>query len=105
MFDVPKPSLATGLRQWWRGSLAHGGFLRSLRTFLGMVLNFLTDSTPARRRQRYCDVEYDWDYRVDTTSATVGWRDRLLGLLHTPYQPSEPGPVSRNAQQLAGGLS
>jgi len=47
------------------------------------------DSTPARRRQRYGDVDYDWDHRVDTTGATVGWRERLLGTLHSPYQPTE----------------
>jgi SAM-dependent methyltransferase len=35
-------------------------------------------------------VDYDWDHRVDTTSATVSWRDRLLGKFHSPYQPSEP---------------
>ena len=51
---------------------------------------FLLDSLPARRRQRYGDVDYDWDHRVDTTSATVNWRDRLLGLLHSPYQPTDP---------------
>ena len=33
---------------------------------------------------------YDWDYRVDTTSATVGWRERLLGQFHSAYQPTEP---------------
>jgi SAM-dependent methyltransferase len=27
---------------------------------------------------------------VDTTGATVGWRDRLLGHFHSPYQPTEP---------------
>jgi len=52
--------------------------------------DFVRDSTPARRRLRYGDVDYDWDYRVDTTGATVGWRDRLLGVLHSPYQPTEP---------------
>jgi SAM-dependent methyltransferase len=26
---------------------------------------------------------------VDTTGATVGWRDRLLGMFHSPYQPTE----------------
>jgi SAM-dependent methyltransferase len=48
------------------------------------------ESTPERKRRRYGDVEYDWEYRVDTTSATVGWRSRLVGLLHSPYQPIEP---------------
>jgi SAM-dependent methyltransferase len=27
---------------------------------------------------------------VDTTGATVGWRERLLGHFHSPYQPTEP---------------
>jgi SAM-dependent methyltransferase len=53
--------------------------------------NFLRDSTPSRRRQRYGDMEYDWEHRVNTTSGTVGWRARLLGAFHSPYQPTEPG--------------
>ena len=35
-------------------------------------------------------MEYDWENRVDTTSGTVGWRERLLGLFHSPYQPTDP---------------
>jgi SAM-dependent methyltransferase len=34
-------------------------------------------------------MEYDWENRVDTTSGTVGWRARLLGLFHSPYQPTD----------------
>jgi hypothetical protein len=49
------------------------------------------DSTPARRRQRYGDMDFDWEHRVNTTGATVRWQDRLLGELHSPYQPTEPG--------------
>jgi len=44
---------------------------------------------PERRRRRYGDVDFDWSHRADTTSATVGWRDRLLGALHSPYQPTD----------------
>lgn len=51
---------------------------------------FARESTPSRRRQRYGDVDYDWDHRVDTTSATVAWRDRLLGTLYSSYQPTDP---------------
>jgi SAM-dependent methyltransferase len=36
-------------------------------------------------------VEFDWEHRVDTTSATIKGRDRLLGELYSPYQPTEPG--------------
>jgi hypothetical protein len=53
--------------------------------------NFVCDSTPERRRQRYGDMDYDWENRVDTTCGTVGWRARLLGLFHSPYQPTDPG--------------
>jgi len=62
----------------------------TLRHFFAALWEFTRDSTPSRRRQRYGDVDYDWDHRVDTTSATVGWRQRLLGTLHSPYQPTEP---------------
>jgi len=61
-----------------------------MRNFVTILRQFVRESMPDRRRQRYGDVDYDWDHRVDTTSATVGWRDRLLGLLHSPYQPTEP---------------
>ena len=50
----------------------------------------MRESTPERRRQRYGDMEYDWENRVNTSSGTVGWRARLLGLFHSPYQPTEP---------------
>ncbi len=48
------------------------------------------DSTPARLKTRFGDADYDWDFRVNTTSGAVGWRDRLLGAFHSPYQPTEP---------------
>ncbi len=34
-------------------------------------------------------MEYDWEHRVNTTSGTDGWRERLLGVLHSPYQPTD----------------
>ncbi len=36
-------------------------------------------------------MEYDWEHRVNTTSGTVGWRERLLGVFHSPYQPTDAG--------------
>lgn len=60
------------------------------RQFLTGIWEFLRDSTPQRRRQLYGDADYDWDHRVNTSSAAVGWRDRLLGIFHSPYQPTEP---------------
>ena len=50
---------------------------------------FLRDSTPARLRSRFGDADYDWDYRVNTTSGAVGWRERLLGTFTSGYQPTD----------------
>lgn len=66
------------------------GQARAAALLLGNLWEFVVDSTPARRRQRYGDMEYDWEKRVNTTSGTVGWRARLLGVFHSPYQPTEP---------------
>jgi len=89
----PSPSelrLTTTLRQWFAEQSARDGFLPTLTRCAAIFREFLRDSLPSRRRLRYGDVDYDWDYRVDTTSATVGWHARLLGLFHSPYQPTEP---------------
>ena len=70
--------------------VAANGFWPTARSFASHIWEFLLESTPAQRRSRYGDAEYDWDHRVNTTSATVGWRERLLGHFHSPYQPTEP---------------
>jgi SAM-dependent methyltransferase len=84
------PSLLSTLRRFWKEGVERSGFLPTAWSFATHIWEFLWESTPAQRRLRYGDAEYDWDYRVDTTSATVGWRERLLGQFHSPYQPTEP---------------
>jgi hypothetical protein len=80
----------TAFRRWWREQVGQKG-VAGASSLLGRELwEFLRDSTPARRRQRYGDMEYDWQYRVNTTSGTVGWRERLLGVFHSAYQPTDP---------------
>ncbi|HXY01937.1 MAG TPA: class I SAM-dependent methyltransferase [Terriglobales bacterium] len=64
--------------------------LTAIAELVAILGQFLRESMPDRRRQRYGDVDFDWEHRVDTTSATVGWRNRFLGLLHSPYQPTDP---------------
>jgi SAM-dependent methyltransferase len=76
--------------QWWRYAAEYEGYLLATRRLLGVLWEFARDSTPERLRQRYGDADYDWDYRVNTTSGAVGWRDRLLGMFHSAYQPTEP---------------
>src|SRR5580692_4986950 len=87
--NPPPPPLLRAARQWWSEIAAREGRTAASQHFLAAIWEFLRDSTPARRRQRYGDAEYDWDHRVNTTSAAVSWRDRLLGVFHSPYQPTE----------------
>ena len=84
------PGLSAAIRDWWRDRREHRSIPATSYFFVAEVLGFLRDSTPARERQRYGDMEYDWEHSVNTMSAAVGWRDRLLGVFHSPYQPTEP---------------
>src|SRR5271168_907754 len=92
--DNPSAGSRVGLSrsawQWWNDIARREGRLAATRLLLAALWEFVRDSTPERLRQRYGDAEYDWDHRVNTTSAAVGWRDRLLGVFHSPYQPTEP---------------
>jgi SAM-dependent methyltransferase len=82
-------SLSRSAWQWWNDVAAREGRVAATRQLLAALWEFVRDSTPERRRQRYGDAEYDWEHRVNTTSAAVGWRDRLRGAFHSPYQPTE----------------
>src|SRR5260370_4674600 len=82
-------SLSRSMWQWWNEVAGREGRLAATRQLLAALWDFVRDSTPQRRRQRYGDADYDWEHRVNTTSAAVNWRDRLLGVFHSPYQPTE----------------
>lgn len=84
------PKLPRALLDYWRSETDRVGSLAATRSLLSKFWEFLRDSTPSRLRQRYGDSDYDWDHRVNTTSAAVGWRDRLFGALNSPYQPTDP---------------
>jgi len=83
-------SLSTVFATWWHQQREETSTLQSLRYLLAIFYEFLRDSLPDRRRQRYGDMDYDWENHVNTTSATVTWRTRLLGLFNSPYQPIPP---------------
>jgi hypothetical protein len=89
MKESPRVSIRHSAHRWWREIAARDGRIAATCQLLRALLEFIRDSTPERRRQRYGDADYDWEHRVNTTSAAVGWRDRLLGVFHSPYQPTE----------------
>lgn len=99
------PTVAAAFRAWWREGVAYHGFWPMLRRLASELRDFLRESTPAHRRRRYGDAEYDWDYRVNTTSATVAFRDRLLGVFHSAYQPTDPADFRVMLSAISADLS
>jgi hypothetical protein len=87
--DFQSISVPRSAWRWWSEIAAREGRLRATRQLFITLWDFVRDSTPERRRQRYGDAGFDWDHRVDTTSAALAWGDRLLGVFHSPYQPTE----------------
>src|SRR6266849_8587121 len=90
----------SALRSWWREQAREKGAASTTSLLVRKLWSFVRESTPERRRRRYGDMEYDWEHRVNTTSGTVGWRARLLGLFHSPYQPTDPALF----QEMMAGL-
>ena len=96
----PDCSLARAARRWWQAGVTQHGFWPTLESFFARFGDFYV-SARLQRRRRYGDVEYEWDYRVNSTSATISFRDRLLGILHSPYQATEPALF----HEMVSGLS
>ena len=85
-----RPGLFRSAQQRWRETASRTGHAEAARQFFRALRDFLRDSTPERCKSRFGDADYDWDKRVNTTSGAVGWRDRLLGVFHSEYQPTDP---------------
>ena len=86
---MPDPNVVSSISNWWNAQVKQRGFWGAIPRLGGILREFIRDSMPSRRKQRYGDAGFDWEYRVDTTSATVDWRTRLVGLFHSPYQPTD----------------
>jgi SAM-dependent methyltransferase len=92
--------LHSAFRSWWTEQIHQKGFCGTTSLLARELWDFVRDSTPERRRQRYGDMDYDWEYRVNTTSGTVGWRERLLGVFHSAYQPTDPAAFREMMDRL-----
>jgi SAM-dependent methyltransferase len=87
---VERPRLLLTIRNYWSERARRSGRFGATRDLLLLLWEFLSESRPSRLKTRFGDADYDWDFRVNTTSGAVGWRDRLLGAFHSPYQPTDP---------------
>jgi SAM-dependent methyltransferase len=65
--------------------------LRTLSALATGAFEIARDYLPSRRRLRYGDMDFDWDYRIDTTWSNIGLRTRIREVLAgRAYQPSDP---------------
>lgn len=98
--NTPVPTIRRALVDYWKSAAKCVGPFSASRALLSKLWEFVRGSTAWRLRQRYGDADYDWDHRVNTTSAAVGGRDRLLGILHSPYQPTDPAVFHEMIEDL-----
>jgi len=96
-----QPRILPAAYKYWADRASQAGSLAATRDLFTAFWEFLRDSTPQRLRSRFGDADYDWDYRVNTTSGAVGWRDRLLGAFHSAYQPTDPASFREMLDALA----
>ena len=94
------PSVVAAAAQYWRDLCARSGSRAATTGLIQAIWSFVRNSTPERQRRLYGDFDFDWEHRVNTMSGGVGWRERLLGELHSLYQPTEPAAFHEMMQTL-----
>lgn len=89
--DSRQLSLVRAFVLWWSEAKIRYGRVAALRQLAQELVDFLKESTPSAYRARFGDIDYDCDYRVNTTAASVSLRNRLLGaIIGIAYQPCDP---------------
>jgi len=78
-------------RAWLREWFTRRGVLRTSAELVKGAFEIARDHLPWRRRLRYGDIDFDWDYRVDTTGSNLPLCTRFREVLSgRGYQPSDP---------------
>ncbi len=93
-------SILSAAHSYWKERRSQRSGIHATADLLAAIWEFARDSSPSRLRSRFGDADYDWDYRVNTTSGAVGWRDRLLGTFYSLYQPTEPAQFREMIETL-----
>lgn len=104
MSQQPPPSfqLTRVALTWFQDSVRYRGAVRTFGTLLSRSFEFLRDMTPARRRLRYGDLQFDFDHGVDTTWSNITPVTRFREIFSgEEYQPIEP----EQFHQMIGGLN
>ncbi len=96
-----KNSNSDNALSWLRDSFHNRGVAGSVRYYAREFADLVRDLTPARRKSRYGDIDFDFEHNVDTTWATVSLRTRIREWLSGgQYQPSEPALFSEIIEAL-----
>lgn len=91
---------------WWRDSLRTYGVLGALSGLARGTFDLLRDSLPSRKRQRFGDLDYDWEQRVDTTWSNVSFATRVREVFSgRGYQPTDPQIFREMMEHVSADLS
>ena len=75
----------------WQSSVRYYGLRHTVAQLGEAAYRFFRELLPGRRKARYGDLDYDFEHRVDTTRANVGFRPQLIAALSGhQYFPTEP---------------
>lgn len=95
------PTLTVTGWAWWRGLIQREGLLHGTGTALRALVQLGLDYLPSRKRLRYGDIDYDFEYGVNTTWAAPTLAVRLRETFtRGVYQPSEPGLFKQILDEL-----
>jgi SAM-dependent methyltransferase len=79
------------LGRHWNDSVRYYGRRRTAHQLLAGLRRALRESLSDRRRARYGDLDFDFDYSVDTTRSSVKPVRQFIAMLTgSPYFASEP---------------
>src|SRR5580765_3017211 len=82
------------------GAQQHG-LIKTVWEMISSVYRIMIELTPARKKTRYGDLDYDLGHSVDTTRANVNMRTQLMATLAGhPYFATEPWLFEQIMQAL-----
>ena len=91
---------------WWRDSRRTYGLRGALSGLARGAFDLLRDSLPSRKRQRFGDLDYDWEQRVDTTWSNVSFGTRVREVFSgRGYQPTDPQIFREMMEHVGADLS
>jgi SAM-dependent methyltransferase len=78
------------------------GWWRSLREMASATRDALLELLPSHRKERFGDLDYDWEHSVDTTRSNAGAGTQFFtGLVARPYFATEPWLFRQIMESLA----